>query len=74
MVKDQHGIIKTVGELCEKHDISIFAVLQSPITDPENVPFVITTESTKVSRVEAMVADLRTHDFMTGTQMIMPML
>ena len=40
-----------VGELAEKAGVSIYAVLQVPFTDPENVDFVITTEPSKFSQV-----------------------
>lgn len=51
-VCDQTGIIMTSGALCHNFGISIHSVLQNPIVDPANVPFVITTESCTHSQVE----------------------
>jgi len=44
-------VIRVVGELAEKSGVSIYAILQVPFTDPENVDFVVTTEPAKFSQV-----------------------
>eukprot|EP00944_MAST-04C_sp_MAST-4C-sp1_P004641 g4641.t1 len=54
-IRDATGIIRTVGGICEENGVSIFAVLQIPITDKQNVPFVITTDKTLASKVQVVV-------------------
>ena len=54
-IRDATGIIRTVGGICEENGVSIFAVLQIPITDKQNVPFVITTDKTLASKVKLVV-------------------
>ena len=44
-----------MGGICEENGVSIFAVLQIPITDKQNVPFVITTDKTLASKVQLVV-------------------
>ena len=57
-VKDALGIIRAVGEVCEKWGVSIHAVLQIPIVDVNNVRFVIRTERAKLSQVRGVVSDV----------------
>jgi len=54
-ITDGLGIIRVVGELAEKNGVSINAVLQTPITDPSDVDFVVTTDACKASQVGAFV-------------------
>jgi hypothetical protein len=48
-------VIRVVGEAAERHGVSIYAILQTPFTDPENIDFVITTEPAKFSQVRVCV-------------------
>ena len=52
-----------MGELCEKHGVSIHAILQTPITDEQDVPFVLQTESTMLSQIQGLCSDLEKLDF-----------
>eukprot|EP00922_Rhytidocystis_sp_ex-Travisia-forbesii_P055249 GHVS01081828.1.p1 GENE.GHVS01081828.1~~GHVS01081828.1.p1 ORF type:complete len:470 (-),score=83.64 GHVS01081828.1:428-1837(-) len=58
VVSDQCGVVRRIAGLCEKHKISIFSLLQTPITDPTNVPFVIVTDSCKLSQVTAFCDEI----------------
>jgi len=73
-VKDELGIIRKAGELCEKHGISVHAIYQEPWKDPTNMPFVLTTETTAHSNVEALCADLDQEPFTVVKTFHMPFL
>ena len=60
---DALGIIRAVGEVCEKWGVSIHAVLQIPIVDVNNVRFVIRTERAKLSQVRGVVSMSPTSPF-----------
>eukprot|EP00636_Phaeomonas_parva_P015494 CAMPEP_0118872328 /NCGR_PEP_ID=MMETSP1163-20130328/14555_1 /TAXON_ID=124430 /ORGANISM="Phaeomonas parva, Strain CCMP2877" /LENGTH=345 /DNA_ID=CAMNT_0006807501 /DNA_START=6 /DNA_END=1043 /DNA_ORIENTATION=+ len=62
-ISDQLGVIRRVGELAEANNISIYGVLQNPITDPNDVDFVVTTDECQLSSVKAFCAGLETQDF-----------
>ena len=62
-IRDQVGVIKSVGEIAEKHDVGIHAVLQTPIENPDDVDFVVTTEMTRLEQVQAMVTDIGKQQF-----------
>lgn len=72
--KDSIGIIRIIGDLCEKHGISIHSVLQNPITDRMAADFCVTTESCKLSQVQALCLDVEKEDFARGMPLAMPML
>ena len=71
---DELGIIRRVGELAEKHGVSICSVLQNPIKDRMSADFVVTTEETKYFQVKAMCADIGREQFAHTTPIFMPML
>merc|ERR1711920_130911 len=71
-VKDQNGIIKTVGEHAEAAGVSIYAVLQAPITDPNNVDFVVTTDNTQIANVQKMCEWGEKESFMLNKPLCMP--
>jgi len=74
-VKDMLGIVKKTGELCEKHGISVHAIYQEPIQDPDNMPFVLTTDAnTARSSVAALCADLNEQSFTVEETFHMPFL
>ena len=62
-IRDQVGVIKSVGEIAEKYDVGIHAVLQTPIENPDDIDFVVTTETTRLEQVQAMVADIAKQQF-----------
>lgn len=70
-IRDQLGIIRRVGEIAEAHSISIFSVLQNPITDPSDVDFVVTTDHCLRSNVDAFCADLAATDFVKEPPTVM---
>lgn len=73
IIKDGLGIIRTLGDLCEKQGISIHSVLQTPITDPNKVPMVLTTDSTTLDRVKAMCAECEKQPFNLEPPLVMPL-
>eukprot|EP00922_Rhytidocystis_sp_ex-Travisia-forbesii_P021036 GHVS01030872.1.p1 GENE.GHVS01030872.1~~GHVS01030872.1.p1 ORF type:complete len:498 (-),score=78.80 GHVS01030872.1:316-1698(-) len=58
VVSDQCGVVHTIAGLCAKYKISIFSLLQTPITDPTTVPFVIVTDSCKLSQVSSFCNEI----------------
>lgn len=72
--KDALGIVKTIGELAEKHKVSINAILQNPITDPNNMAFVVTTDTVEYSAVKAFAGDVGKTDFAIAEPLIINML
>ena len=73
-IQDGLGIIRRVGELAEKHGVSINSVLQNDITDREKVDFVVTTEACLLSQVEGMCKDVEVEDFCNGGVLVMPIM
>ena len=73
-VKDQTGIIMMAGELCHANDVSIHAVLQDPISDSTNVPFVITTEMCRKSQVEKFAKSCSELEWCLGLPLVMPII
>mmetsp|Transcript_2099 Transcript_2099/g.6401 ORF Transcript_2099/g.6401 Transcript_2099/m.6401 type:complete len:416 (-) Transcript_2099:314-1561(-) len=72
--KDRLGIVKTIGELAEQHGVSINAILQNPIVDPDNMAFVVTTDLVAFSSVNAFAADVAAADFAVAKPVILNML
>lgn len=72
--RDKLGIVKTVGLLAEKHHVSINAILQNPITDPNNMAFVITTDTVSFSAVQKFAADLEQADFALAPPLVINLL
>jgi len=72
--RDCLGIIRRVGELAEKHGVSIDSVLQNPIKDRMNADFVVTTEECKLSQVTAMCTEIGDETFAHGRPLCMPLL
>lgn len=71
---DSLGIIRRVGELAEQHGVSIHSVLQNPIEDRMSADFCLTTESCKVSQVQALCQDVDQEDFSRSFPLCMPLL
>ena len=73
-VRDGLGIIRRVAGLCEAHGISIHSILQTPIEDPGDVPFALTTEAgCALSAVRAMCAEAAdTLEFLREPPFFMP--
>lgn len=71
---DSLGIIRKIGELAEKHEVSIHSVLQNPIQDRAAADFVVTTEEAKISQVEALCEDIDREGFTRSYPLCMPLL
>uniref|UniRef100_A0A7S2WAR1 Homoserine dehydrogenase n=1 Tax=Rhizochromulina marina TaxID=1034831 RepID=A0A7S2WAR1_9STRA len=72
-VKDQLGIIANIGAIAAKAGVSIFSVLQNPITDPAKVDFVVTTDQCKRSQVQAVADEVSAQLFTVSPPLVMPM-
>eukprot|EP00164_Ancoracysta_twista_P008538 GFYU01012384.1.p1 GENE.GFYU01012384.1~~GFYU01012384.1.p1 ORF type:complete len:427 (-),score=160.63 GFYU01012384.1:282-1562(-) len=73
-IKDCLGIIRKVGEACESAGVSINSILQTTIRDPNNVPFVLKTETCKLSQITTVCANISKQDFCHGDPFYMPFL
>ena len=73
-VCDQTGIIMSAGKMCHDNGVSIHAVLQDPISDSSNVPFVITTELCRRSQVEAFSCMAAEQDWCLSKPLVMPII
>ena len=73
-VRDCTGIIKTVGTICENFGVSINAVLQTPIENPESLPFVVTTDKTTASKVQTVCEALKENTWCLGRPLALPFL
>ena len=71
---DSLGIIRKIGELAEKHEVSIHSILQNPIQDRREADFVITTEECKMSQAEALCEDIDKEGFTRSYPLCMPLL
>lgn len=71
-IKDRPGIIRDLSTILARQSISIDAVLQLPGQDKQNLPFVITLESSPESNVRAALEQMQTLDFMVEPPLAMP--
>jgi homoserine dehydrogenase len=72
-VDDQPGIIASLSHILAEKQISLDAVLQLPGRDKENLPFVITLESTSEEAVREAVAQMSTLSFLREPPLALPM-
>ena len=72
LVNDKIGIIKTIGDLFEKHLISIDSIQQIPITNINRVPFVITTNNTTIEQIENVCDEIKDLDFVLEEPLSIP--
>ena len=73
-VYDSTGIIKTVGTVCEDNGVSINAILQTPIEDRSSLPFVVTTDETTSSKVQAVCDALEKKKWCLSRPLALPFL
>ncbi|MGQ9916611.1 MAG: homoserine dehydrogenase [Bryobacteraceae bacterium] len=71
-IKDRPGIIRDLSTILARHQISIDAVLQLPGQDKQNLPFVITLESSPESSVRAAVAEMAPLGFLVEPPLALP--
>ena len=72
--KDGLGIIRSVGELAETQGVSIHSVLQQPIEDRMAADTVVTTESCRLSQIEAFCALIAETEYALCAPVFMPMI
>lgn len=71
-IKDRPGIIRDLSTILARHGISIDAVLQLPGQDKQDLPFVITLESSPESSVRAALAEMAPLDFQVEPPLALP--
>jgi homoserine dehydrogenase len=71
---DSLGIIRTTGELAERHGISIHSILQNPIGDRMMADFCLTTEDCKLSQVQDFCHAISHQDFARDDPVYMPIM
>lgn len=67
-------IDRAVGDAAEKTGVSIHAILQNPIINPNDLDFVVTTEEVALSNVVAFSKAVEKLDFALSTPLYMPMI
>lgn len=72
--RDTLGITRQCGEVCEKYGVSIYSLLQNPVTKDQDDAFVIITEKVKSSSVKKACAELEGYDWCKGAAFSMPVL
>lgn len=72
--RDQVGITRQCGEICEKHGVSIHSILQNPVTQRDDAAFVLITEKVPIASVKSVCADLEGLDWCRGPTFYMPVL
>ena len=72
-VKDQPGIIASLGSILASAGISLDAVLQEPSHEKDDLPFVITVEPTKQSAISHAVDHMKGLDFLVEEPLAMPL-
>jgi homoserine dehydrogenase len=72
--RDQVGITRQCGEICEKHNVSIHSILQNPVTRRDDAAFVLITEKVSLQAVKNVCADLEGLDWCRGPAFSMPVL
>ncbi|MBN8733020.1 MAG: homoserine dehydrogenase [Acidobacteria bacterium] len=72
-VHDRPGIIAALANILAGKNVSLDAVLQLPSDSKDNLPFVITLETTSEQDVRDAVARMATLDFLTEPPLVLPM-
>lgn len=70
--RDEVGITRDVGAVCEKYDISINSMLQNPIQNRKDAMFVLVTDPCLVSQVKLAAAEFERFDWCKGDTFFMP--
>lgn len=73
-IKDGLGIIRKIAEFCEKSKVSIDSILQLPIENPNNFPFVLTTNKTNLKAIEQICKLIEKEDFCLEKPLFMPIM
>lgn len=72
-VEDRPGIIARLATALAGQQISIDSVLQLPIENWRNLPFVITVEPTSEESVRAAIREMKNMNFLLESPLVMPM-
>jgi homoserine dehydrogenase len=72
--RDGLGITRNVGEVCEKHGVSIHSILQNPVTRRDDAAFVLITEKVSLQSVKSICNDFEGLDWCRGPPFFMPVL
>eukprot|EP00585_Thalassiosira_rotula_P005917 CAMPEP_0196133336 /NCGR_PEP_ID=MMETSP0910-20130528/2600_1 /TAXON_ID=49265 /ORGANISM="Thalassiosira rotula, Strain GSO102" /LENGTH=471 /DNA_ID=CAMNT_0041393051 /DNA_START=164 /DNA_END=1579 /DNA_ORIENTATION=+ len=72
--RDQVGITRQVGEICEKHGVSIHSILQNPIAKSQESAFAIVTEKVEYAAIVRVMADIEALNWCKGKPFYMPVL
>jgi homoserine dehydrogenase len=72
VVRDKPGILASLAGVFSGHHINVDAVLQRQGYAKSKLPFVITLEPCKQSRLQAALTDISDFDFLLEPPMTMP--
>lgn len=72
--RDEVGITRQCGEICEKNGISIHSILQNPVKDRDDAAFVIITEKVPLSSIKKACAEFEGLSWCFGSSFYMPVL
>merc|ERR1712238_444160 len=72
--RDEIGITRQCGEICEKYGVSIHSLLQNPVTKKSDAAFAIITEEVSNTSMKKVVAELEGLDWVRGPAFSMPVL
>ena len=72
--RDEVGITRQVGEVCEKHGVSIHSILQNPIAKSQESAFAIVTEKVEYAAILKVLADIEALNWCKGKPFYMPVL
>ena len=72
--RDALGITRQLGEICEKHGVSIRSILQNPVTKRADAAFVLITEKVPLTSVKPVVAEIEGCDWCRAPAFFMPVL
>lgn len=72
--RDEIGITRQCGEICEKYGVSIHSLLQNPVTKKSDAAFAIITEKVSNTAMKKVVAELEGLDWVRGPAFSMPVL
>ena len=72
--RDQVGITRQVGEICEKHGVSIHSILQNAMANTQDNAFAIVTEKVEYAAILKVMADIEALNWCKGKPFYMPVL
>ncbi|CAI5720837.1 unnamed protein product [Peronospora destructor] len=73
-ISDGLGVIRHVGQIAEESGVSIYSILQAPIVDRAKVQFVVTTETSMLSKVRLMCKKIAKLPFVQEEPLFLPIM